>query len=229
MKADASPRPWKRYTGWPTRDMSKFNTLANLASPPAPKEPRKIEGEITGDAKKGAELVADRNRGGSCLACHVMGPAGSANLPGNVGPDLSEIGNAGREDEWLFNYVYDGRVYNPETVMPPWGTHELLNEQEIRDIVAFLKTLKSPAPFRTVLDDPEKRPAPVEKRENLDPLKIPACGRSIARKCFGNSAPQSVSPATPATTLPKRSSKPGRRRCRNGSRGSARCLESRSS
>ena len=25
--------------------------------------------------KKGAELVADRNRGGSCLACHVMGPA----------------------------------------------------------------------------------------------------------------------------------------------------------
>ena len=70
----------------------------------------------------GAKLVADRNRGGSCLACHVMGPAGGADLPGNVGPDLSEIGNAGREDEWLFNYVYDARVYNPETVMPPWGS-----------------------------------------------------------------------------------------------------------
>ena len=173
VKGDASPRPWKRYPGWPTRDMSKYNTLANLASPPVPKEPRKIEGEITGDAKKGAELVADRNRGGSCLACHVMGPAGGANLPGNVGPDLSEIGNAGREDEWLFNYIYDGRVYNPETVMPPWGTHELFNEQEIRDMVAFLKTLKSPAPFRTVLDDPEKRPPPVEKRDNLDPLENP--------------------------------------------------------
>jgi L-cysteine S-thiosulfotransferase len=173
VKSDASPRPWKRYTGWPARDMSKFNTLGNLASPPAPKEPRKIEGEITGDAKKGAELVADRNRGGSCLACHVMGPAGGANLPGNVGPDLSEIGNAGREDEWLFNYVYDGRVYNPETVMPPWGTHGVFNEQEVRDMVAFLKTLKSPAPFRTALDDPEKRPAPVEKRDNLDPLENP--------------------------------------------------------
>ena len=173
VKGDASPRPWKRYIGWPARDMSKFNTLGNLASPPAPKEPRKIEGEITGDAKKGAELVADRNRGGSCLACHVMGPAGGANLPGNVGPDLSEIGNAGREDEWLFNYVYDGRVYNPETVMPPWGTHGLFNEEEIRDVVAFLKTLKSPAPFRTALDDPEKRPPPVEKRDNLDPLENP--------------------------------------------------------
>jgi sulfur-oxidizing protein SoxA len=102
-----------------------------------------------------------------------MGPAGGTNLPGNVGPDLSEIGNAGREDEWLFNYVYDGRVYNPETVMPPWGTHGLFNDEEIRDIVAFLKTLKSPAPFKTALDDPEKRPAPVETRDNLDPLENP--------------------------------------------------------
>ena len=65
--------------------------------------------------------MADRNRGGSCLACHTMGPAGGAALPGNVGPDLSEIGNAGREDEWLYNYVFDGRVYNPETVMPRRG------------------------------------------------------------------------------------------------------------
>ena len=170
-KEDASVRPWKRYSGWPARDGSKFNTLANLASPPAPKAPRKITGAINGDAAKGAELAADRNRGGSCLACHVMGPAGAANLPGNVGPDLSEIGNAGRTDEWLFNFVYDGRVYNPETVMPPWGTHGLFNEQEINDIVAFLKTLKSPALFKTALDDPNKRVAPIEKRENLDPIE----------------------------------------------------------
>jgi L-cysteine S-thiosulfotransferase len=173
-KEDASARPWKRYAGWPTRDYSKFNTLGNLASPPAPKEPRKISGPITGDAKKGAEMVADRNRGGSCLACHVMGPAGGANLPGNVAPDLSEIGNAGREDEWLFNYIYDARVYNPDTVMPPWGSHGLFDDQEINDMVAFLKTLKSPAVFKTELDDPTKRPPPVEKRENLDPIENPA-------------------------------------------------------
>jgi len=174
MKEDASARPWKRYAGWPTRDYSKFNTLGNLASPPAPKQPRKISGPITGDAKKGAEMVADRNRGGSCLACHVIGPAGGANLPGNVAPDLSEIGNAGREDEWLFNYIYDGRVYNPDTVMPPWGSHGLFDDQEINDMVAFLKTLKSPAVFKTELDDPAKRPPPVEKRDNLDPIENPA-------------------------------------------------------
>lgn len=173
-KEDASARPWKRYTGWPTRDYSKYNTLGNLASPPAPKEPRKISGPITGDPKKGAEMVADRNRGGSCLACHVMGPAGGANLPGNVAPDLSEIGNAGREDEWLFNYIYDARVYNPDTVMPPWGSHGFFDDQEIDDMVAFLKTLKSPAVFKTELDDPTKRPPPVEKRDNLDPIENPA-------------------------------------------------------
>jgi len=170
---DAAMRPWKRYGNWPSRDYSKFNTLATLASPPASKEPRKIAGAIEGDAKKGAELVADRNRGGSCLACHVMGPAGGANLPGNVAPDLSEIGNAGREDEWFFNYIYDARVYNPETVMPPWGAHGLFTDDEIKDMVAFLRTLKSPAKFKTALDNPDKRPAPVEKRENLDPLENP--------------------------------------------------------
>ena len=102
-----------------------------------------------------------------------MGPAGGANLPGNVAPDLSEIGNAGREDEWLFNYIYDGRVYNPDTVMPPWGSHGFFNDQEINDMVAFLKTLKSPAEFKTALDDPTKRPPPVEKRDNLDPIENP--------------------------------------------------------
>jgi sulfur-oxidizing protein SoxA len=173
INGDASARPWKRYAGWPTRDESKYNTLGNVATPPAPKQPRKIASPISGDAANGAKLVADRNRGGSCLACHVMGPAGNAELPGNAAPDLSEIGSAGREDEWLFNYVYDARVYNPETVMPPWGSHGFFSDQEINDMVAFLKTLKSPAVFKTTLDDPNKRPAPVEKRENLDPIENP--------------------------------------------------------
>ena len=170
---DAAARPWKRYPGWPAADYSKFNTLAKLASAPAPKEPRKLSGPIEGDAANGAKLVADRTRGGSCLACHVMGPAGNADLPGNVAPDLSEIGNSGREDEWLYNYVFDARVYNPETVMPPWGSHGFFNETEINDIVAFLKTLKTPAVFKTELDDPTKRPAPVEKRDNLDSIENP--------------------------------------------------------
>ncbi|HEY2137016.1 MAG TPA: sulfur oxidation c-type cytochrome SoxA [Xanthobacteraceae bacterium] len=172
---DAAPRPWTRYGGWPTRDEAQFNSLADThASPPPPTQPRKLDGAVTGDAAIGAKLVADRTRGGSCLACHIMGQAGNADLPGDVGPDLSEIGNAGHDDEWLWNYVYDARVYNPATIMPPWGTHKLFDDQEIGDIVAFLKTLKSPAVFSTAVDDPAKRHTPVETRDSLDPTTNPA-------------------------------------------------------
>jgi L-cysteine S-thiosulfotransferase len=174
LDGDASARPWRRYHEWPQRDEAKFNTLAALASPPAPTQPRKLSGPIAGDPARGATLAADRTRGGSCLACHVMGAAGGANLPGNFGPDLSEIGKAGRDDEWLFNYVYDARVYNPDTVMPPWGSHGILSDSEIGDVVAFLKTLTAPAQFRDPLDDPTKRPPPVEKRDNLDDMLNPA-------------------------------------------------------
>src|SRR5215831_15935444 len=174
LDGDAAVRPWRRYPEWPQRDSAKFNTLATLASPPAPAVPRKLARPITGDPAVGAKLAADRTRGGSCLACHVMGPAGGADLPGNVGPDLSEIGNSSPDDEALFNFIYDARVYVPDTLMPPWGTHGLFNEQEIGHLVAFLKTLKAPAQFKSELDDPAKRPPPVEKRDNLDSMLNPA-------------------------------------------------------
>jgi len=170
----ASARPWVRYAGWPTRDASKFSTLSLLASPPAPTEPRQLAGPVTGDAAIGQKLVADRGRGGSCLACHVMGAAGGAEMPGNVGPDLSEIGDANNDDEWLFNFVYDARVFVDHTPMPPWGSHGIFNDAEIGHIVAFLKTLRSPPPFKRDIDDPEKRPPPSETRDNLDATANPA-------------------------------------------------------
>jgi sulfur-oxidizing protein SoxA len=174
LEGPASKRPWTRYRGWPQRDYGKFNTLTETSSPPAPAidAVRKISQPITGDAEKGKQLAFDRSRGGACLACHVMGAA-STNLPGNVGPDLSEIGNAGRTDEWFYNYVYDARVYNPETVMPPWGAHAVYSDEEIRHIVVFLKSLKTPARYANPLDNPEKRPEPKEDRDNLDPLVNP--------------------------------------------------------
>src|SRR5262249_20845898 len=81
LASDASARPWVRYAAWPARNAARFNTLAVLASPPAPKEPRQLAGPVRGDPAIGEQLVADRSRGGSCLACHVMGPAGGAPPP----------------------------------------------------------------------------------------------------------------------------------------------------
>ena len=171
----AAVTPWARYGDWNKMRWDNFNTLAQPKLTP-PHGGEIAVGEIVGDPVNGQKLAFDRSRGGGCLACHVMGPRTQA-LPGNVGPDLSEIGKAGRTDQWLFNYVFDPRVQNPESVMPPWGKHGFYNEAEIRDMVAFLKTLKTPASFKDPLDDPEKRPPPVEDRDALDAFVNPAAER----------------------------------------------------
>ena len=175
IEGSAAPTPWQRYGDWNKARWDNYNTLAK--SDATPQRGKEIElASVTGDAAKGQQLAFDRSRGGGCLACHIMGPRTQA-LPGNVGPDLSEIATMGRTDQWLFNYVFDPRVYNPQSVMPPWGKHGFYNEAEIRDIVAFLKTLKTPAKFADPLDDPAKRPMPVEDRDALDPFVNPAAER----------------------------------------------------
>jgi len=175
VEGPVSPQPWQRYGDWNKARWDNYNTLAKRdVTPPKGSE---IElKEVKGDAATGQKLAFDRSRGGGCLACHVMGPK-TLETPGNVGPDLSEIGNAGRTDQWLYNYVFDPRVYNATSMMPPWGKHGFYKEDEIKDIVAFLKTLKTPAKFTNPIDDPEKRAKPVEDRDATDPFVNPAAER----------------------------------------------------
>ena len=99
--------------------------------------------------------------------------------------------------------------------MPPWGKHGFYTEAEIRDMVAFLKTLKTPAKFANPLDDPEKRPMPVEDRDALDPFVNPAAERIEAGAALFK--------ATALRLLPRHAGDQlqalGGRRCRSGSRG----------
>ena len=168
LEQPASATPWLRYSSWTATDWKDYNTLVKTASP-AYAPPPKLDGPIPGDPENGEKLAFDRTRGGSCVACHIMGKTTPA-LPGNVGPDLSTIGIWGRSDQWLFNYVYDPRSVNPQSMMPPWGTNHLFSTQEIQDIVAFLKTLKEPSTFKDALENPATRPVPVDTRDNLDPF-----------------------------------------------------------
>lgn len=171
IEGSAAAQPWQRYRDWTKAHWDNYNSLARRDVTP-PRGTEIVVASVSGDPAKGQQLAFDRRRGGGCLACHVMGPKTQA-LPGSVGPDLSEIGSAGRTDQWLFNYVLDPRVYNPDSVMPPWGRHGFYNEAEIRDIVAFLKTLRAPAIFADPLNDPARRPKPIEDRDALDPFVNP--------------------------------------------------------
>jgi len=73
LEGSAAPSPWQRYPGWNKTLWNNYNTLANPRATPPHAGEIAIK-EITGDPAKGQQLAFDRNRGGGCLACHVMGP-----------------------------------------------------------------------------------------------------------------------------------------------------------
>lgn len=122
-----------------TDDYSTFPCLSytqacgKVATRPPVK--KTLDGPLGGNAEKGKQLAQARNRG-NCLACHVM-PGGSQ--PGTRGPDLSQFGSTGRSDGEAHAMIYDMRTLNPETLMPPFGTNEILTDQELRDVVAYLQ------------------------------------------------------------------------------------------
>lgn len=162
--------PWKRYNRWNQTDWNNYNNFRHEL-PSSISEPKEIETPIKGNSENGKKLVADRKRGGSCLACHILP---DAYLPGNIGPTLSMIGAWGRSDERLFNYIYDARQFNPVTVMPPWGAHNVFTKDEIKDIVAYLKTLTQPVDFDQHNDNnPAARHEPANSTNNLDPFENP--------------------------------------------------------
>jgi len=101
-------------------------------------EKKDLVGPLNGNAAKGKQIAQARNRG-NCLACHVM-PGGSQ--PGSRGPDLSHFGSTGRSAAEAYAMVWDMRTVNPETLMPPFGTNEILTDQDLRDVVAFLLSSK---------------------------------------------------------------------------------------
>jgi len=107
-----------------------------------------------GDPKRGAKLVVARKKG-NCLACHKIQQLNEFPFHGNVGPELTDVASNLSEGEMRLRLV-NPKVVNPETIMPAFyrteGLHRVmkkfqgkpvLTEQEIEDVIAFLKTLKA--------------------------------------------------------------------------------------
>ena len=128
---------------------------------------------MPGDAAKGRRLFLDRNLG-PCTGCHLI--QGEDVWPaGSVGPDLSAYGDRNLADQYVFDMIYDPRHLFPQSLMPPWGTDGVLKPEDIVDVVAFLKTQKSPLPAeRNPERNPATRPRPVGFGDNLDPTNNPA-------------------------------------------------------
>jgi len=78
---------------------------------------------------------------GQCAACHQLPPGVGTATRNDVGPRLegARMRSLGREA--LRDVLVDPTRRNPESVMPPYGRHRLLDEREIERLIEFLHAL----------------------------------------------------------------------------------------
>ncbi|HWE16126.1 MAG TPA: sulfur oxidation c-type cytochrome SoxX [Hyphomicrobiaceae bacterium] len=115
------------------------------------------DGNVMGDWKEG-EKVAQNGRGGqfsdppgtvnggNCYACHQMAKAELSF--GTLGPSLLEYGKTRKfsveEAKLAYARVFNSQSAQPCSMMPRFGYHKVLSEQQIRDVVAYLMSPDSP-------------------------------------------------------------------------------------
>jgi len=99
--------------------------------------PALAEDQTPTDLQPGKTIAFDRNAG-NCLACHAID---DGELPGNSGPPLIQMQQRFPERDVLRKQVWDATVRNPNTVMPPYGKHMILTEEQIDQVVDYLLTL----------------------------------------------------------------------------------------
>lgn len=115
------------------------------------------DGQYLGDWKEGEKIAQDgkgfqysddpaQPAGGNCYACHQL--AKDEVAYGTIGPSLYLYGKARGNDAEAQRYTY-GKIYNsnaylPCSNMPRFGHNGILNEQQMKDVTAFLLDPQSP-------------------------------------------------------------------------------------
>ncbi|MGB5606827.1 MAG: sulfur oxidation c-type cytochrome SoxX [Gammaproteobacteria bacterium] len=87
--------------------------------------------------EKGKAVAYDRKKG-NCLACHAMDDGA---LPGNIAPPLVSMKLRYPDMAKLRKQIWDATAANPNSIMPPFGRHKMLSEQEIDQITEYVYTL----------------------------------------------------------------------------------------
>ncbi len=173
VRADGTRRA-VRYKGWSTTDYSRFRTYAYDDRPalPAVQHGAPPAG-VTGDPARGRALFLSRSLG-PCTGCHLV-PGDDVWPAGNVGPDLSQVGDRGLSSAHLYAVIFDPRHLLPRSIMPPWGASGAMTPAQIADVVAYLQTLRGPGPPEKDGErDPATRTRPQGFGDNLDPTNNPA-------------------------------------------------------
>ena len=86
---------------------------------------------------EGKKLAFNKKKG-NCLACHQIE---GGKLPGNIGPPLLAMKSRFPDKSLLRAQIFDARINNSNTIMPPFGSHEIVSETELDKIVEFIHSL----------------------------------------------------------------------------------------
>lgn len=103
----------------------------------AQEEKPSAEGKTLSVVEEGKEIAFHRQKG-NCLACHKIA---DGSLPGNIGPELVNMKARYPDKSKLRAQIWDPTVANPNTIMPPFGKHKMISEEELDKIVEFIHTL----------------------------------------------------------------------------------------
>jgi sulfur-oxidizing protein SoxX len=93
-----------------------------------------------GAAKKeesGKDIAYNRSKG-NCLACHGFPTLPDAEQTGNGGPPLIAMQARFPDKAALRAKVWDATATNPTSMMPPFGKHKVLTEQELDKVIDFI-------------------------------------------------------------------------------------------
>jgi len=88
--------------------------------------------------KEGKKIFMTKKLG-NCLACHAVNGV-EVDGPGSFGPKLQYLSSW--PEQALYDKVYDPYTTNPISAMPPFGKNGILDDKQIKAVVAFLKTIK---------------------------------------------------------------------------------------
>ncbi len=78
---------------------------------------------------------------GNCLACHAMPTVPEAEQTGNIGPPLIAMSARFSDKKMLRARIWDATAKNSDTLMPPFGRHKVLTEEQIDRVVDFIYSL----------------------------------------------------------------------------------------
>ena len=83
-------------------------------------------------------VIANDVYKGNCLACHQIPGDRLAVSLANIGPSLVRMRDRFPDRSALRQQIWDAGVRNPNTVMPPFGKHQVLSGAEIDLVVDYL-------------------------------------------------------------------------------------------